>query len=402
VRVGILGGGQLARMLALSGHPLGASFVTLDPAPDACAAAVSSHLIGGYGDPAKLEELAARSDVITYEFENVPAESVKFLAEKNIPVYPSTQALAVSRDRLKEKSLFKELGIPAPAFAAVGSLEELRQAVEDIGLPAVLKTCTLGYDGKGQAVIRSGDDIDSAWARVGGTSSRMNIDNARAGGILSPNTNAPADQSVSIRPNLGDDIDSRPCILESFVPFTREISVIAVRSRDGQVAFYPVSQNTHSDGILRHAICMIDDPMQSLAEGYVKRILNHFNYVGALALELFDAGGTLLANEIAPRVHNTGHWTIEGAETSQFENHIRAVIGLPLGGTSAICPCAMVNFIGRIPPAEKVLSIKGAHFHDYGKAPKPGRKRGHATVCGDNADDVMDGLEELVKLAEAG
>jgi len=344
-------------MLAIGGLPLGARFVTLDPAPDACASAAARHITGAYDDRGKLDQFAAMADVVTYEFENVPAESVAYLAEK-LPVYPPARALAVSRDRLKEKTLFRELSIPTPDFRAVGSLDDLKLAARDIGLPAVLKTRTMGYDGKGQAVIKSIDGIESAWARVG----------------------------------------SAECILESFVTFTREISVVAVMGRAGETVFYPVSENTHRDGILHHSVCRPGDPMQKTAEDYAGRLLEYFGYVGVLALELFDAGGALMANEIAPRVHNTGHWTIEGAETSQFENHIRAITGLPLGGSAATRVSAMVNFIGAIPPAQSVLKIKNAHFHDYGKAAKPGRKLGHATVCGDTVGDAEAGLEELLAI----
>ncbi|MDR0331548.1 MAG: ATP-grasp domain-containing protein, partial [Chitinispirillales bacterium] len=261
--IGILGGGQLARMLALSGHHLGARFVTLDPAPDACAAPVSEHIAGNYDDREKLEQFASMVDVVTYEFENVPAESVAYLAEK-LPVYPPPQALAVSRDRLSEKTLFGALSIPTPKFLAVDSIDGLKLALREIGCPAVLKTRTLGYDGKGQAVISNASDleIESAWSRTGG-----------AGRIL-----------------------------EAFVPFTREISIIAVRSQSGETIFYPISENTHLGGILRHAVCRSGDQMQSAAEEFARRLLEHFGYVGVLALELFDADSTLLANEIAPRV----------------------------------------------------------------------------------------------------
>jgi 5-(carboxyamino)imidazole ribonucleotide synthase len=360
MKIGILGGGQLARMLALSGHPLGAQFVILDPAPDVCASVVSAQVVGAYDDIKKLEEFAARADVVTYEFENVPAEGVKYLAAGKVPVYPSPQALAVSRDRLNEKTLFRELGIPTPNFAAVSSLDALKEAAREIGLPAVLKTRTMGYDGKGQAVIRAEGDIESAWAAVGKVE----------------------------------------CILEAFVAFTREVSVIAVRGRTGETLFYPIGENTHGGGILRHNVIAngFGDPMQKTAEEYARKLLNHFGYVGILSLELFDANGTLMANEIAPRVHNTGHWSIEGAETSQFENHIRAVMGLPLGDTSPIGYSAMVNFIGAIPSAESVLSIKGAHYHSYAKAPKPGRKIGHATIRCDDKGEMLDGLKKLLAL----
>jgi 5-(carboxyamino)imidazole ribonucleotide synthase len=261
---------------------------------------------------------------------------------------------------LNEKTLFRELGIPTPNFAAVNSVDDLKKATQEIGLPAGLKPRTMGYDGKGQAVIRTEGDIDTAWAAVG----------------------------------------KAECILEGFVTFTREISIIAARGRNGEVSFYPVGENTHSSGILHHNVIVngFDDPMQKVAEDYSRRLLDHFGYVGILSLELFDANGVLMANEIAPRVHNTGHWTIEGAETSQFENHIRAVMGLPLGDTSPVGCSAMVNFIGSIPPAESVLAIKGAHFHDYGKAAKPGRKIGHGTIRGEVKKDVLAGLDKLLTL----
>jgi len=361
VRIGILGGGQLARMLALGGCPLGAQFVTLDPAPDACASAVSHHIVGNYDDRAKLEQFAKTVDVVTYEFENVPAESVACLSEK-LPVYPPARALEVSRDRLKEKTLFRELGIPTPEFYAVNSIADLKEAARVVGLPAVIKSRTMGYDGKGQMVIKSADCLEKTWEQAGAVE----------------------------------------CILEAFVNFTREISVIAVRSRAGDVKFYPIGENTHRNGILHHNIVAngVGDPMQKAAEDYIRRLLDYFGYVGALALELFDVNGALLANEIAPRVHNTGHWTIEGAVTSQFENHIRAITGLPIGDTSATGFSAMVNFIGTMPDAAAVLKIKGAHFHDYGKAAKPGRKLGHCTICGDTRDEVAAKMNELLKIVD--
>jgi 5-(carboxyamino)imidazole ribonucleotide synthase len=265
----------------------------------------------------------------------------------------------MSRDRLYEKSLFRDLGIKTPNFFNVTSLDDLRQAAKEIGLPAILKSRTLGYDGKGQAVIKSTDELENAWA-------------SRLAGV--------------------------DCILEAFVNFKREISVIAVRSRTGEIIFYPVSENVHCEGILRHSICNINDPIQKSAEDYITRLLNHFEYVGVMALELFDIGGELMANEIAPRVHNTGHWTIEGAQTSQFENHIRAIMGLPLGSTSPIGRSAMINFIGTIPPAASILEIKGAHYHNYGKAPVAGRKLGHVTICGEDEKEVMESMKKVLAL----
>lgn len=342
--VGMVGGGQLAQMMALAGIPLGMRFIFLDPADDACAAPLGEHLCGDYDDKALLNVLADKADVVTYEFENVPDSAITFLADK-IDVYPSARALAVARDRLSEKSLFRELEIPTVPFATVDSHAELEQAVAAIGLPAILKTRTLGYDGKGQTVLRTNADVEQAWTSLGGV----------------------------------------PLILEGFASFEREISVISVRGRDGEIRFYPLSENHHRDGILHTARSLPDDRRQSLAEEYAQRIMEKLDYVGVMALELFDNGDELLANEMAPRVHNSGHWSIEGAITSQFENHIRAVLGLPLGSTRAKGYATMVNFIGSMPASAQILSDPRVHLHNYSKAFKPGRKVGHATIW--SADD---------------
>ena len=355
--VGIVGGGQLARMLALAGHPLGLEFVFLDPAPDACAAPLGRHLLGPYGDAALLAQLAGQASVVTYEFENVAAENVEYLSGLTT-VHPNANALATARDRLREKNLFRTLSIPTPAFAPVDTRAELERAVGEIGVPAVVKTRTLGYDGKGQAVLRRAGDLDAAWARLGGA----------------------------------------PLIVESFVPFDREVSVIAVRARNRETRFYPLAENTHRGGILSLSLSRPDDPMEALAQDYARRLLDALDYVGVLALELFQTGDQLLANEFAPRVHNSGHWTIEGAETSQFENHLRAILGWPLGSTAPRGCAAMVNFIGVMPETSRVLAIPGAHLHDYRKAPRPGRKIGHATVRADEAGALQAGLDQLLAL----
>ena len=359
--VGIVGGGQLARMLALAGYPLGLEFVFLDPAPDASAAPLGEHLCGGYDDRALLARLAERADVVTYEFENVPVESIEFLSER-ITVHPSHHALAVARDRLREKTLFRKLGIPTPPFAEVDTRSDLECAVAGIGLPAVLKTRTLGYDGKGQAVLRCPGDLDAAWAQLGGM----------------------------------------PLILEGFVPFDREVSIIAVRGLNGETRFYPLAENTHRDGVLLLSSSRPGDPMQQLAQNYARRLLDTLEYVGILALELFQVGDALLANEMAPRVHNSGHWTIEGAETSQFENHLRAILGLPLGVAAPVGYAALVNFIGTMPEAGRVLALSGVHLHSYRKEPRPGRKLGHATLRAQDERTLRGGLGQLLALAQQG
>lgn len=336
MKVGVIGGGQLGRMLALAGTPLGMEFYFLDPAADACAAPLGMHLRGGYDSAEHLQQLAQTVDLVTFEFENVPAETVAYLS-RYVPVFPAAESLRIARDRLNEKTLFQQLGIPVTGFANILSQEDLERAVLDMGLPAILKTRTLGYDGKGQKVLRGLGDVPDAFAELG----------------------------------------SVPCLLEAFVDFSAEVSAIAVRSREGEVRCYPLAQNVHREGILHLSVASREHPLQALAQDYASRVLNALDYVGVLGFEFFVVGESLMANEIAPRVHNSGHWTIEGAECSQFENHLRAVAGLPLGSTASVGHSAMLNCIGRMPAAEQVLQIEDAHLHDYCKAGKPGRKVGH-------------------------
>ncbi|TXH05690.1 MAG: 5-(carboxyamino)imidazole ribonucleotide synthase [Nevskiaceae bacterium] len=362
MKIGILGAGQLGRMLALAGYPLDFDFVFLDPATEACAAPLGEHIHAGYDDERALSEFCVSVDLATYEFENVPAKTAEFVASR-IPLLPGPSALTAGQDRLSEKQMFDRLGIPVPRYVPVATREALELAVKMTGLPAVLKTRRMGYDGKGQAVLREAQDLDAAWARLGG----------------------------------------QPLILEAFVPFERELSCLAVRSRSGETAFYPVVENVHRDGILRTATPRLSDPLQREAEDYAGRVLAHLDYVGVLAFEFFVAGGRLLANEIAPRVHNSGHWTIEGAVCSQFENHLRAITGLPLGSTALRAPCVMVNFIGDAPKNTDLAAIPDLHIHHYGKTPKPQRKVGHATLLAGGDDDLrtqLDRLQQLVRISE--
>ncbi len=360
MNVGILGGGQLARMLALAGYPLGLDFTILDPSEKAGATGLGIHLHGQYDDQALLAKLAETVDVVTYEFENVPAEVAKFLAE-HTRVYPAPNALAIAQDRLQEKNFFHQLNIPTAEFAAVKNLEELKMAMEDIGYPAILKSRRMGYDGKGQVVLKTATQLTKAW-------------------------------------ELMQDV---PSIVEQFVPFQREVSIIAARRPGGEVVFYPLSENTHEKGILRVAECCINDSQQQQAEDYVVSLLEELNYVGVVALELFASNGQLLANEFAPRVHNSGHWTIEGSETSQFENHLRAILDLPLGSTKARGYTGMVNFIGGLPTDEQILKIPNVHLHCYDKSPRKGRKVAHATVRADSEEEYSQSLQDLLALAKA-
>ncbi len=359
--VGILGGGQLGRMLVLAGYPLGLRFRVLDTYADAPAGEMADLTVGkSFADPEALEPFIADLALVTYEFENVPVDTACFI-DARVPVFPPPEALEVSQDRLAEKVFFRSLDIPTPNFSVVDSREALEAALERLGTLAVLKTRRLGYDGKGQRIIQQATDVQAAWKTLQG----------------------------------------QPLILESFVPFDREVSLLSVRGRDGATAFYPLVENVHHKGILRRSNAPVpgtSPELQAHAETYGKRVLEALDYVGVLAIEFFQQDGRLLANEMAPRVHNSGHWTIEGAETSQFENHLRAVLGLPLGSTAPRGHAAMLNLIGTVPDSAAALSAANAHLHLYAKEPRPGRKLGHITLRGDDAGAVRSQADALEKL----
>ena len=355
--IGILGGGQLGYMLALAGYPLGLHFRFLDPSPEAPVGRIAQRVTADYTDQAALEKFSNGLELVTYEFENVPVEAAKFLAER-VPVYPPPAALEAAQDRVAEKTLFRGLGIGTTDFVPIDKPEEFEAAVKQIGLPAVLKTSRMGYDGKGQWTLRTAEDVAKARAEL---------------------------PKVSL-------------ILERFAPFRRELSVLAVRSRNGEIAFYPLVENHHRGGILRLSLAPapgLEPAMQRAAEDIARRVLESLKYVGVLAVEFFEHEGRLLANEMAPRVHNSGHWTIEGAVTSQFENHLRAVLGLPLGSTSEAGHCAMLNLIGDLPEPSEVLAVPDAHLHFYGKAPRAGRKLGHVTLRATSPERLALRLSEL-------
>ena len=358
--VGILGGGQLARMLALSGAPLGLRLLVMDTVADACAGQFAPLLVGDYRDQQALAQFAEKVDVATFDFENVPAESAEWLAAR-VPVFPSPRALAVAQDRLAEKTLFRELGIPVPEFAAVSDRAGLDAALAAVGTPCILKTRRLGYDGKGQFRIRSLADANAAWEALGAQAGKVGL------------------------------------IVEAFVPFERELSVVAVRGRDGEFRTWPLTWNWHVDGVLSASLApaRVEPALADTAIAHARRLAERLDYVGVFALELFCRDGVLLANELAPRVHNSGHWTLEGAETSQFQNHLRAVLGLPLGSTAMLGHACMLNWIGAMPEAGPVLAEPGGHWHDYGKEPRAGRKVGHATVRADNALELAAALERI-------
>ena len=373
--IGILGGGQLGYMLALAGYPLGLHFRFLDPSPEAPVGRIATRITAQFNDRSALKKFAAGLELVTYEFENVPVEAVRFLAE-HVPVFPPPAALEAAQDRLNEKRLFQKLGIATTEFAEVADHEALDGAVKQIGLPAILKTCRMGYDGKGQWILRSAEDLSRAKSEL-------------------PAATAPEAgkrEATELAPQ------STPFLLERLVPFTRELSVLAVRGRTGETAVYPLVENHHRAGILRLSLApapQINRAVQLAAEDAARRVFDALQYVGVLAIEFFEHEGRLLANEMAPRVHNSGHWTIEGAVTSQFENHLRAVAGLPLGSTHAIGCSAMLNLIGDVPDSAEVLTVRDAHLHLYGKSARAGRKLGHVTLRASSPEQLASRLGEL-------
>jgi len=344
-------------MLALAGYQMGIQFRFFDPSSGAPVGQIGELVAARYDDREALDRFLDGVDVVTYEFESIPLEAVRFVARR-VQVFPPLAALEAAQDRLLEKELFRDLAIPVPAFAAVGNSEDLHEAARRIGLPVVLKTRRMGYDGKGQIVIRDEQSLGDAWKRLGGS----------------------------------------PLIVEKYVTFEHEFSVIGARDKSGRQEFYPLAENVHRDGILRTTMAPAphaDEEMRERAVGYCRSIMERFDYVGILALELFAVEGKLLANEIAPRVHNSGHWTIEGAETSQFENHLRAILSLPLGSAAPRGWSAMVNIVGGIPARDDVLACPGSHLHLYGKAPTERRKVGHVTLVTGSPEAAREGLATL-------
>lgn len=361
-RLGVLGGGQLGRMMALEGQPLGVEFRFFDPSSEAAAKQLGELVVADFDDLATLKQFAHGIDVVTFEFENVPVASVEETA-KLVPVHPPPTALAKFQDRLIEKEFLASLGIPVVPFRAVDDRRSLSDAVVALRFPCVLKTRTLGYDGKGQAVLRNEDDVERSWRALQG----------------------------------------RPLILEEFVAFDHEASLAGVRGVS-ETCFYPLVANTHRDGILHvtRAPGGFSPHLQAEAERSLTKLFDALKYVGVCAVEFFVVGDRLLVNEVAPRVHNSGHWTIEGAMTSQFANHVRAVLGLPLGSPKPLGPSAMVNIVGSIPPVAELLALEGVYVHLYGKRPKPGRKLGHVTITHLAPEEHDRRVDEVLAIVDRG
>ena len=356
--IGIFGGGQLGRMMAQAALPLNIQCTFFEVNTD-CPSAALGQVISTQAENG-LQDFIVSADVFSLEFENTPLADVDVLTQQK-DVHPPRQALAIAQHRLSEKALFDELAIPVAPYKAVTSLDELKVAIAELGLPIVLKTSRGGYDGKGQFVLRTADQIEQAWAELG-----------------------PAGELIA----------------ESFVTFSREVSIIAVRGIDGDVKTWALAENHHHDGILSHSIVPAPNSvdLQPVAQDYITRLLNHLNYVGVLTLELFVTDKGLYANEMAPRVHNSGHWSIEGSICSQFENHIRAVAGLPLGSTEVVRPTVMVNIIGQYPKSEDVLALNGAHLHLYNKTEREGRKIGHITLMPNDSAELVTLCRQLAKI----
>ncbi len=355
-RVGVLGKRQLGRMLALAGPPIGIRCVCVDPDVAPPCAWAAEHVQRSVDDPDLPSLLDGRVDLLTYEVEHLPIASLRKLARR-FTLRPSVRAVETAGDRLLEKTFLRDLGLPTAPFAPVDAPEQARAAVEQTGAPAILKTRRWGYDGKGQRRITHAEEA--------------------------------FDAAVAL---------AVPAIAEGFVSFSRELSIVAARAIDGTVRCYPLVENVHREGILRLTRAPasgVSPELQARAEALVTRVLEAFDYVGVVAVELFEVGDELFVNELAPRVHNSGHWTIEGAQTSQFEQHLRAVAGLPLGSTASRGTCAMVNLIGDLVDRDAVLAIEGAHLHLYDKAPRPGRKLGHITFVASDAEALRARIAQL-------
>lgn len=348
-------------MMALAAYPLGLRCVFLDRNANSPGGQVAPILLGDLDDPARLRELAASSDVLTFDWENLSSAALQPL-QTLTTIHPSPMALALSQDRLHEKDLFSRLKIPVAAHSAVDGKQDLVRAVGELGAPGVLKTRRLGYDGKGQYVIEDSAHIEAAWTRMGGDG----------------------------------------LIYEKFQEFSQELSLIGARSATGEIVFYPLCANFHVGGVLRHTIAPVVEPvLERMARRYLKKLMETLQYVGVLAVEFFVVGGRLIVNEMAPRVHNSGHWTIEGCVTSQFENHLRAICGLPLGSTRPLGHAAMINFLGLMPERTALLAIDGLAYHDYGKEPRPGRKLGHCTIVRTTSAERNSTLRKTLKLIAA-
>lgn len=355
MKIGVLGGGQLGRMMAIAGYPLGIEFGLYDPTTDACGGQVASLYSDAFEVTDALKKFVDEHDVFTYEFENVPLELAEYIAQRK-PLYPGKDALYYSQHRLREKQLFVDLGVPVTKFSKVDDRASLLAAGDQVGFPFILKTTTLGYDGKGQYRVMSKDELAELADKLFPESGEACQDTNYAG--------------------------VNEYIAEAFVNFSRELSIISVRDQQGNCQFYSPAENDHRDGILHLSVApaqnLTDDKLSNL-QGYAQKLLEKLDYVGVLSIEFFETEDGLVVNEFAPRVHNSGHWSMEGCVTGQFENHIRACAGLPLGMTNNRSVSAMYNLVGH-DVDRKIMAEEDVHVHWYGKSIKPKRKVGHVNI----------------------
>lgn len=381
--LGVLGSGQLGKMLGLAAAPLSISTGFLAQKTQNPSAGIIGRIFP-VDDPAEQENFVKQSSVITYESENVDAGFVEALSQ-NACVRPSVAALVNSQHRWREKDMFHTLGIKTAPYEKVSTLQDLQQAVVRLGLPIILKTATEGYDGKGQVKVDELDQIEEAWkALTAASEDDLELKN-----------------QSEFKNKTGFENRSE-LIAEAFISFNRECSLIAVRNPQNERRYYPMTLNEHQAGILRISRLLpgeISEDLEHQARVWMDALFNHLDYVGVLALELFETDDGLLANEMAPRVHNSGHWTQLGSFTSQFDNHLRALFGLPLGVTDACAPfAAMVNFIGTTPSNRSVLAVKNTQLHLYGKEPRPGRKLGHLNLVADSEDELEERIQQVLAL----
>ncbi len=361
MKIGILGGGQLARMLALSAHQLGIRTVCIDPNQTCSAKNITKVINVGFFDNYQIEKEFSDIDYLTYETENLPIDAVNILSQK-YNIHPNIEALKIFQDRLYEKQFLNSLNIPTTKYHDVNSWEDVQKAIRDLRYPFLIKTRKSGYDGKGQAVVNNEHEAKAAW----------------------------------------QDFSRKPSIIEKYINFDFEISIISVRNPKGEILFYPIILNQHKNGVLFISQApYINDELELIARKYALSILQKLDYVGVMTIEFFCQNNSLIANEIAPRVHNSGHWTIEGADTSQFENHLRAIADLPLGSAKPKSFSAMINLIGKKQNIRELLAIRGAHYHWYNKEPLDGRKLGHLTLCASNLDEIKINTQKAINLIKA-
>lgn len=362
--LGMLGGGQLGRMFTIAARTMGYEVVVLDPDKESPAGKLASkHICADYSDKFALDEISKTCGAITTEFENVPASTLETLAN-TLPVRPGAQAVTITQDRIHEKNFLKNNGFPTAPFAVIQSLEDLQNAIKNIGMPAILKVSRFGYDGKGQVSINSEDDVENAWSTLQGEA----------------------------------------CVLEQRMPLDIEVSVVLARGIEGEIKTYPVSENIHEEGILDVSVvpARINKEIEKNVLTMAEKIATNLNYVGVMAVEFFISNDQLLVNEIAPRPHNSGHYTLDACVTDQFEQQVRAVCGLPLGDTLLLSPVVMINMLGdiwhqgRAPKWQKLLDHPNVKLHLYGKnEARPGRKMGHYNVLSSNINDALSLAENL-------